>query len=141
MASAMVTTLDNNDLIGWMRKNNRAARAARTKHQSQPQKEKNLSKSTKGFKKVLQILQLQFVLEKTSRREDICLQTLTSHFICWPPNKRTLVGILQKQIANRLRYRYHRYISFSWMPTCFLFARKYFSKSFISLSNIKIFIA
>ena len=48
---------------------------------------------------MLQILQLQFVLEKTSRREDICLQTLTSHFICYPPNKRTLVGTLQEQIA------------------------------------------
>ena len=31
---------------------------------------------------LLPILQLQFVLEKTSCREDICLQTLTSHFIC-----------------------------------------------------------
>ena len=89
----MVTTLENNDLIGWlMRKNNRAASAA-------PQKEKNLSTLTKALKKVLQILQLQFVLEKTSRREDICLQTLTSHFICQPPNIRTLVGTLQKQIA------------------------------------------
>ena len=95
----MVTTLENNDLIGWMRKNNRAARAARTKHNSAPQKEKNLSKSTKALKKVLQILQLQFVLEKTSRREDICLQTLTSHFICQSPNIRTLVGTLQEQIA------------------------------------------
>ena len=78
----MVTTLENNDLIGWMRKNNRAARVARTKYNSAPQKEKNWPKSTKALKKVLQILQLQFVLEKTSRREDICLQTLTSHFIC-----------------------------------------------------------
>ena len=82
-----------------MRKNNRAARAARTKYKSAPQKEKNLPKSTKALKKVLQILQLQFVLEKTSCREDICLQTLTSHFICQPPNMRTLVGTLQKQIA------------------------------------------
>ena len=96
----MVTTLENNDLIGWlMRKNNRAASAARTKYKSAPQKEKNLSTLTKALKKVLQILQLQFVLEKTSRREDFCLQTLTSHFICYPPNKRTLVGTLQKQIA------------------------------------------
>ena len=30
----MVTTLEKNDLIGWMRKNNRAARAARTKYNS-----------------------------------------------------------------------------------------------------------
>ena len=57
------------------------------------------TKSTKALKKVLQILQLQFVLEKTSRREDICSQTLTSHFICQPPNNRTLVGTLQEQIA------------------------------------------
>ena len=82
-----------------MRKNNRAARAARTKHNSAPQKEKNVPKSTKALKKALQILQLQFVLEKTSRRQDICLQTLTSHFICQPPNIRTLVRTLQKQIA------------------------------------------
>ena len=34
-----------------MRKNNRAARAARTKYNSAPQKEKNLSKSTKALKK------------------------------------------------------------------------------------------
>ena len=39
----MVTTLENNDLINGIRKNNRAARAARTKHNSAPQKEKNLS--------------------------------------------------------------------------------------------------
>jgi len=64
-----------------------------------PQKEKNLSKSTKALKTMLQILQLQFVLEKTSRREDISLQTLTSHFICQSPNKRTLAGTLQEQIA------------------------------------------
>ena len=82
-----------------MRKNNRAARVARTKYNSAPQKEKNLPKSTKALKNVLQILQLQFVLEKTSRREDICLQTLTSHFICQPPNIRFLVGTLQEQIA------------------------------------------
>ena len=82
-----------------MRKNNRAARAARTKHHSQPQKEKHLSNSTKALKKVLEILQSQFVLEKTSRRQDICLQTLNSHFICHPPNIRTLVGTLQEQIA------------------------------------------
>ena len=75
-----------------MRKNNRAAR---TKHNSETQKEK----VAKLLKKVLQILQLQFVLEKASRREDICLQTLTSHFICQPPNIRTLVGTLQEQIA------------------------------------------
>ena len=30
----MVTTLENNDLIGWMSKNNRAARAERTKYNS-----------------------------------------------------------------------------------------------------------
>ena len=55
----MVTTLENNDLIGWlMSKNNHAASAARTKYNSAPQKEKNLSKSTKALKKVLQILQL-----------------------------------------------------------------------------------
>ena len=64
-----------------------------------PQKEKNLSKSTKALKKMLQILELQFVLEKTSRREDICLQTLTSQFICQPPNITILVGTLQEQIA------------------------------------------
>ena len=58
-----------------------------------PPKEKNLSKSTKALKKMLQIL--QFVLEKTSRREDICLQTLTSHFICQSLN----IGTLQEQIA------------------------------------------
>ena len=65
-----------------MKKNNCAARAASTKHN-----------------KVRQILQLQFVLEKTSRREDIYLQTLTSHFICQPPNIRTLDGTLREQIA------------------------------------------
>ena len=32
MATAM-TTSENNDLIGWMRKNNRATRAARTLEQ------------------------------------------------------------------------------------------------------------
>ena len=80
-----------------MRKNNRGARAARNKDNSAPQKEENFSKSTKALKKVLQIL--QFVLEKTSRREDIYLQTLTSHFICQPPNIRTLVGTLQEPIA------------------------------------------
>ena len=43
--------------------------------------------------------------------------------------------------SNGWRHRYHRYISFLWIPTCLLFARKYFSKSFISSPNIKIFIA
>ena len=62
-----------------------------------PQKDKILPKSTKALKKRLQIL--QFVLEKTSPREDICLQTMTSHFICQPPDKRILVGTLQEQIA------------------------------------------
>ena len=59
-----------------------------------PQKEKNLPKTTKARKNVPQILQLQFVFEKTSRREDICLQTLTSNFFCQLPNKRSLVDTL-----------------------------------------------
>ena len=80
-----------------MKKNNCAACAAPTKYNSTPQEEKNLSKSTKALNKVLQIL--QFVLEKTSRKEDICLQRLTSRFICQSPNKRTLVGTLLEQIA------------------------------------------
>ena len=59
-----------------------------------PQKEQNLPKTTKAHKNVPQILQLQFVFEKTSRREDICLQTLTSNFFCQLPNKKSLVDTL-----------------------------------------------
>ena len=47
----MVTTLENNDLIGWMRKNNRAARAARTKYNfactTEREKFAEVDKSTK----------------------------------------------------------------------------------------------
>ena len=67
-----------------------------------PQKvgEKNLPESTKVLKNVPQILQLQFVLKKASRREDICLQKLTSNFFGQPPNKRTLVDTLIAWIGD-----------------------------------------
>ena len=67
-----------------------------------PQKvgEKNLPKSTKALKNGPQILQLRFVLKKASRREDICLQKLTSNFFCQPPNKRTLVDTLIAWIGD-----------------------------------------